>query len=87
MCAPGRLRPREAPLAAFTPPLPAGLAAASNVWGVTAGGVLGHAVCTGAAVLGGRHLAEHINERAVATAGGLLFLIFGLHSAYSGPPE
>ena len=93
-------------------PLPAGLAAAADVFGVTVGGILGHAMCTGgaaalarrraahqgrfwsapcaplramlhdaparagrparapavagAAVLGGKHLAEHIDERKVA---------------------
>eukprot|EP00887_Chlorella_sp_A99_P008267 scaffold12.g8267.t1 len=40
-----------------------GLAAASDVVGVTLGGILGHALCTGAAVLGGKHLAAHIEER------------------------
>ncbi|PSC74385.1 P-loop containing nucleoside triphosphate hydrolase isoform B [Micractinium conductrix] len=64
-----------------------GLAAAADVFGVTVGGILGHAMCTGAAVLGGKHLAEHINERMVAYFGGTLFLIFGLHSIYSGVPE
>jgi len=29
------------------------------------GGILGHAICTGAAVMGGRHLAAHINEKTV----------------------
>lgn len=44
----------------------AGLAAAADVFGVTLGGILGHFMCTGAAVLGGKHLAEHIDERKVA---------------------
>ncbi len=43
-----------------------GLAASSHVGGVTLGGCLGHAVCTGAAVLGGRGMASMISERAVA---------------------
>jgi putative Ca2+/H+ antiporter (TMEM165/GDT1 family) len=43
-----------------------GLAASSNVVGVTLGGCLGHAVCTGAAVAGGRGMASMISERAVA---------------------
>ena len=55
--------------------------------GVTLGGILGHALCTGAAVLGGRHLAEHIDERMVSIFGGVLFLLFGAHSLYTGPPE
>ena len=62
-----------------------GLAAASDVVGVTLGGILGHAICTGAAVIGGKHLATHIDERLVAYFGGALFLLFGFHSLWSGP--
>jgi len=29
------------------------------------GSIVGHAACTGAAVLGGKHLAEHIDEKIV----------------------
>ena len=54
---------------------------------VTLGGILGHALCTGAAVMGGKHLATHIDERLVAICGGLLFLAFGAHSLWSGVPE
>ena len=61
-----------------------GLAASSDPVGVTIGGVVGHAVCTGAAVIGGRHMAEHISERAVAIAGGVLFCLFGAHSLVTG---
>lgn len=64
-----------------------GLAAASDVLGVTLGGILGHALCTGAAVIGGKHLATHIDERMVGIFGGVLFLVFGAHSLYSGVPE
>lgn len=63
-----------------------GLAAASDMLGVTLGGILGHSICTGAAVLGGKHLAAHIDERMVGIFGGALFLIFGAHSLYTGPP-
>jgi Ca2+/H+ antiporter, TMEM165/GDT1 family len=63
-----------------------GLAAASDVVGVTLGGIVGHALCTGAAVLGGKHLAAHIDERFVAFFGGVLFLVFGAHSLWSGVP-
>ncbi len=69
------------------PPPLAGLAAAADVVGVTVGGILGHAMCTGAAVLGGKHLAEHIDEKVVAICGGLLFLAFGGHSLWQGPPK
>ncbi|KXZ50604.1 hypothetical protein GPECTOR_15g287 [Gonium pectorale] len=62
-----------------------GLAASEDVVGVTIGGILGHAICTGAAVLGGRHLASHINERSVAIFGGVMFLLFGAHALWTGP--
>eukprot|EP00803_Ostreobium_quekettii_P001076 evm.model.scf_23.17 EVM.evm.TU.scf_23.17 scf_23:193817-200790(-) len=62
-----------------------GLAASRNVYGVVLGGVLGHTACTGLAVLGGKQLAAHINERMVAIFGGLLFLLFGAISLYEGP--
>eukprot|EP01023_Acetabularia_acetabulum_P062722 TRINITY_DN7775_c0_g1_i1.p1 TRINITY_DN7775_c0_g1~~TRINITY_DN7775_c0_g1_i1.p1 ORF type:complete len:292 (-),score=43.00 TRINITY_DN7775_c0_g1_i1:1522-2397(-) len=61
-----------------------GLATQSDVWGVTLGGILGHCICTGAAVLGGQHLASYINERTVLFVGGLLFLLFGFHAIYEG---
>ena len=64
-----------------------GLAASSDPVGVTIGGIAGHAVCTGAAVIGGRHMAEHISERAVAIAGGVLFCLFGAHSLVTGLEE
>jgi putative Ca2+/H+ antiporter (TMEM165/GDT1 family) len=63
-----------------------GVAAASNVPGVMLGGILGHSICTGAAVLGGKHLASHIDERMVGVFGGVLFLVFGVHSLMVGPP-
>jgi putative Ca2+/H+ antiporter (TMEM165/GDT1 family) len=62
-----------------------GLAASQDVVGVIIGSVLGHALCTGAAVMGGRHLATHINERTVGIFGGILFILFGAHALYEGP--
>jgi len=64
-----------------------GLAAAEDVVGVTLGGIVGHALCTGAAVMGGRHLAIHIDEKLVSIFGGILFLLFAGHSFYVGPPD
>jgi putative Ca2+/H+ antiporter (TMEM165/GDT1 family) len=52
---------------------------------VCIGSIVGHAMCTGLAVLGGRLLAARISERVVAFAGGVLFLIFALHSLVAGP--
>eukprot|EP00741_Cyanophora_paradoxa_P022191 tig00021435_g21421.t1 len=63
------------------------LAAAKDPIGVTFGGILGHAICTGGAVLGGRLLASHISERTVALSGGILFLCFAIASFITGPPE
>ncbi|EFJ42338.1 hypothetical protein VOLCADRAFT_83682 [Volvox carteri f. nagariensis] len=62
-----------------------GLAASEDVVGVTIGGILGHSACTGAAVIGGRHLATHINEHTVAIFGGVMFLLFGAHALWTGP--
>jgi putative Ca2+/H+ antiporter (TMEM165/GDT1 family) len=61
------------------------MAAVKDPIGVTAGGIIGHACCTGVAVIGGKLLATRISERTVAIMGGVLFLIFGLHSLYYGP--
>jgi putative Ca2+/H+ antiporter (TMEM165/GDT1 family) len=36
---------------------------AQNVYGVAIGGSLGHAICTGIAVVGGRLLAQRISVR------------------------
>lgn len=60
------------------------LAAAKDAFGVTLGGILGHSVCTGVAVIGGRLLATRISERQVLFAGGLLFLGFGISSFLYG---
>ena len=59
-----------------------GLAASTDVVGVTFGGILGHAICTGAAVIGGRQLSAHIDERMLSILGGLLFIAFGLHAVW-----
>lgn len=61
------------------------LAAAKNPYGVTLGGIIGHAFCTGGAVLGGRMLATKISPRSVNTAGGILFLLFAVHGLWAGP--
>lgn len=60
------------------------LAAQKDAFGVTTGGIIGHALCTGVAVLGGKLLATRISERTILLSGGVLFLIFGIHSVYFG---
>ncbi|XP_057765743.1 GDT1-like protein 4 isoform X2 [Salvia miltiorrhiza] len=60
-----------------------GLAAEENPLGVVLGGILGQALCTAAAVLGGKSLATQISEKIVALSGGILFIIFGIQSLLS----
>ncbi|EYU29953.1 hypothetical protein ABFS82_05G030600 [Erythranthe guttata] len=60
-----------------------GLAADENPLGVVLGGILGQALCTTAAVLGGKSLATQISEKIVALSGGVLFIIFGIQSFLS----
>ncbi|KAL3134679.1 hypothetical protein ABBQ32_007684 [Trebouxia sp. C0010 RCD-2024] len=61
-----------------------GLAASANVVGVSLGGILGHCMCTGGAVLGGRQLAAYVAEQTLAVIGGVLFLVFGVQALYEG---
>mmetsp|Transcript_15956 Transcript_15956/g.21370 ORF Transcript_15956/g.21370 Transcript_15956/m.21370 type:complete len:216 (-) Transcript_15956:47-694(-) len=58
------------------------LASHRDPYGVTAGGCVGHCICTGIAVVGGRMLASRISEKTVAFYGGLIFLVFGCHSLF-----
>lgn len=58
------------------------LAAAKNPYGVTLGGCIGHSMCTGVAVIGGRMLAARISEKTVSFWGGLIFLVFSVHSIF-----
>jgi len=60
------------------------MAADMDAVAVTLGAVLGHCICTGAAVMGGELLAKRISQRAVAAAGGCLFLLFALVNVTRG---
>ncbi|XP_047330559.1 GDT1-like protein 4 [Impatiens glandulifera] len=60
-----------------------GLAADENPFGVVLGGILGQALCTTAAVLGGKSLAKQISEKIVGLSGGVLFIVFGIQSLLS----
>jgi putative Ca2+/H+ antiporter (TMEM165/GDT1 family) len=62
------------------------LAAHKNPYGVTLGGIIGHAFCTGLAVIGGRIIALKISQRLVAVAGGLLFFVFAVSALVYGAP-
>ncbi|KAK8479599.1 hypothetical protein V6N11_013499 [Hibiscus sabdariffa] len=60
-----------------------GRAADENPFGVVLGGILGQALCTVAAVLGGKSLASRISEKIVLLSSGVLFIIFGIQSFLS----
>lgn len=62
------------------------LAARENVYGVVLGGIAGHALCTGIAVIGGKLVATQISVRTVTLIGGVVFIIFAL-SAFFIKPE
>jgi len=57
------------------------LAAEKGVVGVTIGGILGHALCSAIACVGGKLLAKRISERLVTYVGGVLFLFFAVATA------
>eukprot|EP00927_Polykrikos_kofoidii_P071699 TRINITY_DN67937_c0_g1_i1.p1 TRINITY_DN67937_c0_g1~~TRINITY_DN67937_c0_g1_i1.p1 ORF type:complete len:329 (-),score=58.78 TRINITY_DN67937_c0_g1_i1:125-1111(-) len=61
------------------------LASAKDPIGVTAGGIVGHSMCTGLAVVGGKVIAGKISERNVLIVGGALFLTFAVHALVAGP--
>ncbi|CAF3831736.1 unnamed protein product, partial [Rotaria sordida] len=54
------------------------LAATENLLGVIIGGIIGHGLCTGLAVIGGRYVAQHISPKTVTLIGGIVFLCFAL---------
>lgn len=61
------------------------LGAREDVIGVIAGGLMGHALCTGLAVVGGRFVAQRISIRSVTLLGGVVFLIFAASALWIGP--
>eukprot|EP00946_MAST-07B_sp_MAST-7B-sp1_P002636 g2636.t1 len=56
------------------------MASHQNPYGVTLGGCIGHGLCTGLAVIGGKFLAARISERMVLLSGGVLFVVFAIHA-------
>jgi putative Ca2+/H+ antiporter (TMEM165/GDT1 family) len=61
------------------------LAATEDVGGVCIGGILGHSLCTGLAVMGGRMIAQKISVRTVTIIGGFVFLLFAITSLFMSP--
>ncbi|KEF58480.1 uncharacterized protein A1O9_06406 [Exophiala aquamarina CBS 119918] len=54
------------------------MAAGQDYWWVTAGALGGHAICTAAAVLGGKAIAGKVSLRTVTMGGAIAFLVFGV---------
>ncbi|ODV94565.1 hypothetical protein PACTADRAFT_20432, partial [Pachysolen tannophilus NRRL Y-2460] len=52
------------------------MAAGSNYWLVIMGAIVGHGLCTGGAVLGGKLLATRISMRNVTLGGAIAFFVF-----------
>ncbi|CAF0837373.1 unnamed protein product [Adineta ricciae] len=63
------------------------LAASENLLGVIVGGTIGHGLCTGLAVLGGRFVAQRISPKTVTLVGGVVFLIFALSAFFIRPDK
>ncbi|CAH2057189.1 unnamed protein product, partial [Iphiclides podalirius] len=63
------------------------LATREDAVGVVVGGSLGHALCTGLAVIGGRMVAQKISVRTVTIIGGIVFLFFAVSALVIGPGE
>ena len=63
------------------------LAARENVTAVVIAGILGHSMCTGLAVLGGRMIVQRISVRTVTMVGGIVFILFALTALFIDPSE
>ncbi|XP_077283793.1 putative divalent cation/proton antiporter TMEM165 isoform X2 [Arctopsyche grandis] len=63
------------------------LGAREDVWGVILGGIVGHSICTGLAVLGGRIVAQRISVRTVTLIGGVVFLVFAISALFIDPND
>ncbi|XP_077573907.1 putative divalent cation/proton antiporter TMEM165 [Stigmatopora nigra] len=61
------------------------LAAREDPFGVAVGGTLGHGMCTGLAVIGGRMIAQKISVRTVTIIGGIVFLAFAFSALFIKP--
>lgn len=63
------------------------LAARENVSAVVIAGLIGHGICTGLAVLGGRMIAQRISVRTVTLIGGVVFLLFAVTALFMDPNQ
>ncbi|XP_017847693.1 probable serine/threonine-protein kinase DDB_G0267686 isoform X2 [Drosophila busckii] len=63
------------------------LAASKDIYGVIVGGILGHCICTGLAVIGGRLVASKISVRTVTIVGGIVFIGFAAYAVLMPPND
>ena len=61
------------------------LAAREDITAIIIAGIIGHSICTGLAVLGGRFIAQKISVRTVTLIGGVVFLIFAFTAFFMDP--
>lgn len=61
------------------------LGARENIFGTVIGGTLGHGLCTGVAVIGGRLIAQKISVRTVTLVGAIVFLFFAFSALFISP--
>lgn len=61
------------------------LGARENIFGTVIGGTLGHGLCTGLAVIGGRFIAQKISVRTVTLTGAVVFLFFAFSALFISP--
>ena len=59
----------------------------NDVSGVCIGGVLGHFICTGLAVICGALIAKKVSVRVVTLVGALVFIGFAVASLFIDPYE
>ncbi|KAH8359160.1 hypothetical protein KR093_004875 [Drosophila rubida] len=63
------------------------LAANKDLYGVITGGIIGHCICTGLAVIGGRLVASKISVRTVTIVGGIVFIGFAVYAVFMPPDD
>lgn len=61
------------------------LGARENMVGTVLGGTIGHGMCTGLAVIGGRMIAQRISVKTVTLVGAVVFLFFAFSAFFIDP--